>query len=368
MSFFGISPLVISCCFLLKGIVVSLYNAYLANSLNVYDYLAGEHCAQTCVVIGPTQLPTVLLPLDTVSQSHFSLTATQVAWPCAVEHVVITAPTITRELFSVCCDYLAANLQAILPIKQTLNCQSFELFSNSHLELAPLVQLLVQYGGDVNVVSDLPRLDQPGLVVLDMDSTSITIECIDEIAKLAGVGEEVAQITELAMQGELDFAQSLRARVAKLQGIKLSLLDEIADELPLMPGMIELVEQFKAHGWKVAIASGGFTYFADNLKQLLALDDAVSNVLAVEDGVLTGELIGRIVDAQVKADTVVALAAKYNVSLSQTIAIGDGANDLVMMKQAGLGIAYHAKPLVQQQASVAINQGNLCAVIGLLTR
>ncbi|PKF55882.1 phosphoserine phosphatase SerB [Alteromonadales bacterium alter-6D02] len=201
-----------------------------------------------------------------------------------------------------------------------------------------------------------------------MDSTSIEIECIDEIAKLAGVGEQVAEITELAMQGQLDFAESLRARVGKLKGIKLELLDVIAKDLPLMPGMTELVKQFKAHQWKVAIASGGFTYFADNLKDLLALDDAVSNVLEHEAGELTGQVVGRIVDAKVKAETVVALAEKYDIPLSQTIAIGDGANDLVMMEQAALGVAYHAKPLVQEQASVAINQGNLAAIIALLKR
>ena len=350
---------------------MSQYNAYVADSLNVYDYLSGEHHSKTCVAIGESGVPAVLLPCnDAVPtvQPLLSISAKQIAWPAALERLVITAPVISRELFTRCCEYAASNLLAMLPIKQTLNCQSFELLSNNHLDLVSLNAIAAQWGGDVNVVRELPRLDLPGLVVLDMDSTSITIECIDEIAKLAGVGEEVSQITELAMQGKLDFAQSLLARVAKLQGIKLSLLDRIATDLPLMPGMVELVAQFKASGWKVAIASGGFTYFADNLKQQLGLDDAVSNVLSVCDGALTGEVTGRIVDAQVKAETVVELAAKYNVPLSQTIAIGDGANDLLMMEQAGLGIAFHAKPLVQQQASITINQGDLGAVIALLTR
>lgn len=213
-----------------------------------------------------------------------------------------------------------------------------------------------------------PTLLKPGLVVLDMDSTSITIECIDEIAKLADVGEQVAEITELAMQGKLDFSQSLRSRVSKLKGIEVSLLDTIANDLPLMPGMKELAQAFKNHGWRVAIASGGFTYFADNLKALLGLDAAVSNTLVIENGKLTGEVAGTIVDAQVKADTVEALAKEYDIEMSQTIAIGDGANDLVMMEKAALGIAYHAKPLVQEQADVAINRGDLRSVIALLSR
>lgn len=220
---------------------------------------------------------------------------------------------------------------------------------------------------DINDVISKPTLEQPGLVVLDMDSTSITIECIDEIAKLANVGEQVAEITELAMQGKLDFAQSLISRVSKLKGIELPLLDSIANNLPLMEGMAELVKQFKNNNWKVAIASGGFTYFADNLKELLSLDDAVSNTLTIADGKLTGEVEGQIVDAQVKADTVKALAKKYNIDMSQTIAIGDGANDLKMMEMASLGIAFHAKPLVQEQADLAINFGSLTTVIALLT-
>ncbi|OIQ48074.1 MAG: phosphoserine phosphatase SerB [Gammaproteobacteria bacterium MedPE] len=231
---------------------------------------------------------------------------------------------------------------------------------------------LYQYCNDNNV--DLiecndtkPTLLKPGLVVLDMDSTSITIECIDEIAKLADVGDEVAEITELAMQGKLDFSESLRLRVSKLKGIEVSLLDSIANNLPLMPGMAALAKSFKEHGWRVAIASGGFTYFADNLKVQLGLDAAVSNTLVIEDGKLTGEVAGTIVDAQVKADTIEVLAKEYDIEPSQTIAIGDGANDLVMMKKAALGIAYHAKPVVQQQADVAINYGDLRSVIALLS-
>lgn len=241
---------------------------------------------------------------------------------------------------------------------------SEELTSENYKEF---ITLCDAFKVDVNNVLALPTLSEPGLVVLDMDSTSITIECIDEIAKLANVGDQVAEITELAMQGKLDFSQSLISRVSKLKGIELSLLDTIANNLPLMPGMAELVTQFKNNHWKVAIASGGFTYFADNLKALLSLDEAVSNTLTIADGKLTGEVEGQIVDAQVKADTVEALAKKYNIGMNQTIAIGDGANDLKMMEKAALGVAFHAKPLVQEQADLAINFGNLTTVIALLS-
>ena len=357
---------------MVKEVFVSQFNAYFVDSLNVFNYLSQSQDTRNCVVIGESNLPTILsngsLEQILVKNTTATLVASNIAWPQGLERIVITAPIITRELFVECCNFIAPSLLAMLPIQQSLGCQSIELLANDHIKLDQLASIVAKYQGDANTVRHLPNLNQPGLVVLDMDSTSIEIECIDEIAKLAGVGDEVAEITELAMQGQLDFAQSLRARVAKLKGVKLSLLDVIANDLPLMSGMRELAQQFQSYGWKVAIASGGFTYFADNLKQQLSLDEAISNVLEVKDGHLTGELVGKIVDAQVKADTVLGLAKKYQIDLSQTIAIGDGANDLKMMEVAALGIAFRAKPLVQQQASVAITQGDLSTVIALLTR
>lgn len=209
------------------------------------------------------------------------------------------------------------------------------------------------------VFPDAPLLDKPGLLVMDMDSTVINVECIDQIAMLAGVGEEVAQVTEQAMQGELDFSASLRQRVACLKQADESILKQVQQGLPLMPGIEVLVSTLKSRGWTVAIASGGFTYFADYLKERLGLDAAFSNELAFEHGKLTGEVIGDIVDAQKKADVVVQLAEQHNIPLSQTVAMGDGANDLVMMGQAGLGVAYKAKPIVRQKAQTAIRFGGL---------
>lgn len=212
-----------------------------------------------------------------------------------------------------------------------------------------------------------PSLQAGGVMVMDMDSTVIQIECIDEIAKLAGRGDEVSEVTELAMQGKLDFAQSLVQRVACLQGVPAIQLQQIRDSIPLMPGISSLVTTLQAHGWHIAIASGGFTYFADYVAARLGLVEAVANQLEIVDGVLTGKVIGAISDAQTKEDTLKRLAQQYDMPLSQTIALGDGANDLVMMRDAGLGMAFHAKPLVQAQAQCAIRYHGLNATLFALS-
>ncbi len=184
-------------------------------------------------------------------------------------------------------------------------------------------------------IQDVPDLTMLGLIVLDMDSTAIKIECIDEIAKLAGVGEEVAEVTERAMQGELDFEQSLRLRFSKLKDAPEHILSQVRETLPLMPKLPELVATLHAFGWKVAIASGGFTYFSDYLKELLSLDYAQSNTLEIVNGKLTGLVLGEVVSAQTKADILLTLAQQYDVEIHNTVAGGDGANDLVMMAAVG---------------------------------
>ncbi|PMJ09509.1 phosphoserine phosphatase SerB, partial [Vibrio splendidus] len=184
---------------------------------------------------------------------------------------------------------------------------------------------------DYACLSEVPDLSKPGLIVMDMDSTAIQIECIDEIAKLAGVGELVSEITERAMQGELDFEQSLRQRVGALKGADESILEQVRQSLPFMPDLVELVNTLNKLGWKTAIASGGFTYFSDYLKDTLDLDHAQSNTLEIINGKLTGEVLGDVVSAQTKADILVELAEEYELELHNTVAVGDGANDLVMM-------------------------------------
>lgn len=211
------------------------------------------------------------------------------------------------------------------------------------------------------LLSDVPKLALPGLLVMDMDSTTIEIECIDEIAKLAGVGEEVAEVTERAMLGELDFAQSLHQRVATLADSPESILSDVAKNIPLMAGLKPLIIELKKHNWRIAIASGGFTYFADHLKDTLKLDAAFANTLEIVDGKLTGKVLGSVVDAQVKADSLAILSKEYQIPTTQTVAMGDGANDLVMMAAASFGVAFHAKPIVLAQADSSINvQGLDC--------
>lgn len=228
-------------------------------------------------------------------------------------------------------------------------------------------EVLFQLNADCASLDDLPDLSKPGLVVFDMDSTAIQIECIDEIAKLAGVGEKVSEVTERAMQGELDFEQSLRERVAQLKDADEGILQQVRETLPMMPDLRELIEGLKSYGWKTAIASGGFTYFSDYLKQELALDHAQSNQLEIVDGKLTGNVLGGVVSAQTKAEILEKLATDYAIEPSNTVAVGDGANDLVMMSAAGLGIAFHAKPKVEQQAQTSVRFAGLGGVLCILS-
>ena len=223
-----------------------------------------------------------------------------------------------------------------------------------------------RFSVELCLVDKVPSLDEPGLLLMDMDSTVIAVECIDEIAELAGVGEQVSAVTLLAMQGKLDFAQSLRTRVACLVDADESILQQVRDALPLMPGVANLVKILKSYDWKVAIASGGFSYFADYLQDRLNLDAAVANDLTIQNNKLTGTVKGDIVDANVKAQTLKSLAEQWSISPSQTVAMGDGANDLVMMNAAALGVALHAKPIVVQQADIAIRRGNLDTLLWVL--
>mgnify|MGYP006400739233 CR=1 FL=1 len=222
-----------------------------------------------------------------------------------------------------------------------------------------LAEFTLTHGLEAALIVNAPSLAQPGLLVMDMDSTTIEIECIDEIAVLAGVGEQVAEVTELAMQGKLDFSQSLYQRVATLKDAPESILADVAKDIPLMPGLIDLVEELKKHHWKVAIASGGFTYFADHLKVLLKLDGAFANTLEIVDGKLTGKVIGNVVDANVKAQVLNKLQHELDIAPTQTVAMGDGANDLIMMDAAQLGVAYKAKSVVLEQADTSISHSGL---------
>jgi phosphoserine phosphatase len=204
------------------------------------------------------------------------------------------------------------------------------------------------------------------LVVFDMDSTLIEAEVIDELAKEAGVGEQVAAITEAAMRGELDFVDSFTRRVGLLKGLDSGVLDAIAARLPLTDGAEELIATLKRLGYKTAILSGGFDYFGREIQRKLGIDYLYANQLEVVDGRVTGRVTGTVVDGQRKAELLKTLAAKENISLEQTVAVGDGANDLPMLSIAGLGIAFRAKPIVKASAKQAISKLGLDSVLYLM--
>jgi phosphoserine phosphatase len=208
-----------------------------------------------------------------------------------------------------------------------------------------------------------------GLLVMDMDSTLIAIECIDEIADMQGLKPRVAAITEAAMRGEIDFAESLRRRVALLEGLDEHALQRVYDErLKLNPGAELMLARLKECGIRTLLVSGGFVFFTDRLKASLGLDYAHANKLEIADGKLTGKLAGDTFDAQGKADWLVKIREELNLRPEQVIAMGDGANDLKMMAQAGISIAYHAKPVVHEQASYALNFVGLDGLVHLLAK
>jgi len=204
------------------------------------------------------------------------------------------------------------------------------------------------------------------LVCFDMDSTLIQTEVIDELAACAGVGEQVAAITEAAMRGELDFCESFRRRMALLEGLDESVLAGIAERLPITEGAERLIGTLKQLGYKIAILSGGFTYFAEQLQRRLGIDYVHANRLEFEQGRLTGKVAGPIVDGTRKAELLREIAEREGIRLEQVIAVGDGANDLPMLSIAGLGIAYHAKPLVKEQARYALTTVGLDGILYLL--
>ncbi len=219
---------------------------------------------------------------------------------------------------------------------------------------------------DYGFVAQGKRIADFGLVVMDMDSTLINIECIDEIADMQGIKPQVAEITESAMRGEIDFAESLRRRVALLKGLDESALLRVYDErLKLNPGAETMLAELKKHGVRTLLVSGGFVFFTGRLKERLGLDYAHANELEIVDGKLTGNVSGKIVDAQGKAEWLNHVRQELGLKSGQVIAMGDGANDLKMMAQAGVSIAYHAKPVVRAQASYALNFVGLDGLVQL---
>ena len=247
-------------------------------------------------------------------------------------------------------------------------CNNFyKLHTKADISTDSVNNLRQQLQIDINTLPPDFVPQEVQLLVTDMDSTFINIECVDEIADFAGLKPQVHAITEAAMRGELDFEGSLTRRVGLLQGLEENVLQQVFDErLQLNPGGETMLECIKSRGVKVGLVSGGFTFFTDRLKQKWALDYTRSNTLEIEQGRLSGRVLGIIVGAAAKKDFLISLCDSLNIRREQTIAMGDGANDLNMMREAGLSVAYHAKPKVQAEASAVLNHTGLEGVCHLL--
>lgn len=256
------------------------------------------------------------------------------------------------------------------PERNVRACIEFSMRGTPH-SLAEMQSQLMQMSGelafDFSIQRDNMFRRMRRLICFDMDSTLIQTECIDELAMRAGVGDKVKAITESAMRGEIDFKESFRQRVELLKGLDASVMREIAETMPITEGAERLMSVLKRYGYKIAILSGGFTYFGQYLQRKFNIDYMYANELEIgEDGRLTGRYIGDIVDGQRKAELLKLIAQVEKVDLAQTIAVGDGANDLPMLSIAGLGIAFHAKPRVVANAKQAINTIGLDGVLYFL--
>ena len=250
---------------------------------------------------------------------------------------------------------------------EAISSTAFKLLSADESLRAEVAAFCDAQALDCGWVPAERQISDFGLLVMDMDSTLITIECIDEIADMQGLKPQVSSITEAAMRGEIDFAESLSRRVSLLKGLDQSALQRVYDErLQLSPGAETLLAAVRAAGIKTLLVSGGFTFFTERLKLRLSLDYTAASTLDIVDGKLTGRVLGDIVDAQAKADWLNRVRSELNLAPTQVIVMGDGANDLKMMAEAGVSIAYRAKPVVREQASHALNQMGLDGILPLL--
>ena len=264
-----------------------------------------------------------------------------------------------------------ANIEMITNLtRHCATCVELTINVNGVLSLSQFKERVLAKSSELNIDLALQKLEayrkSKRLVFFDMDSTLVDMEIIDEMAKRAGVLKEVSRITEKAMRGDLDFEEALRQRVALLKGLRVKDLEEIRKGMKLSEGAEELVSTLKGLGFKLGVVSGGFHYFADLLKKRLDLDFAFANQLEIKKGVVTGKLLGKVVDNAYKAKVVHEVSDAEGILLDQTVAIGDGANDVLMLGQAGLGIAYNAKERLRKAASMSVGRARLKNILYLL--
>lgn len=301
---------------------------------------------------------------------------TEILKKAPVQNYVVTClgPAVTLRVIAKLATLLSeerVNIQKINTLARTrLQCIEMTLSATQPIDprllTRKLLHLNAEFGVDIAVQEENLFRRAKRLIVMDMDSTLVQIEGIDELAKEAGVGEKVISITHRAMNGEISFPEALRERVRLLKGLPISVLQKVYKRMPFTPGAKEMVSILKKLGYRTAVLSGGFDYFSSRVKESLGLDYAYSNSLEMKEGVLTGEIIGEIVDGKKKAALMEEIAGKEGITLDQVIAIGDGANDLPMITRAGLGIAFNAKPRVKAEAHYSITQKNLDSILYLL--
>ncbi len=265
---------------------------------------------------------------------------------------------------------LTGRVSIMHPDRNTRSCIEFSLrgdpVSRQNMQ-SELMRLSSEMGFDFSLQKDDMYRRMRRLICFDMDSTLIQTECIDELAKRAGVGDQVSAITASAMRGEIDFKESFTRRVALLKGLDASVMQDIAEHLPITEGVDKVMKVLKTSGYKIAILSGGFTYFGQYMQRKYGIDYVYANELEIgEDGKLTGHYLGEIVDGHRKAELLKLIAQVEKINLAQTIAVGDGANDLPMINEAGLGIAFHAKPKVKATANQSISTIGLDGVLYFL--
>ncbi len=278
-----------------------------------------------------------------------------------IHHLVVQSPGLTVEH----AEQIAALAQAQGVARISATAARLLDVQHDDATRADVVAWAERHGIDTAFVPAGLKLAQCKVLAMDMDSTLINIECIDEIAGVAGVKDKVSEITEAAMRGEIkDFAESLRRRVALLKDVPAEALEQVyTEKLRLNPGAERLITTAQAAGIKVLLVSGGFTFFTDRLRERLKLDSAHANTLEIDNGVLTGRVLGDILDADAKAVYLREFARTHGATKEQIIAMGDGANDLKMLGAAGFPVAYHAKPLVRQQTRYALNVSGLDGVL-----